>query len=493
MTADKKKAGKSGSGKAGSKPDGAGRKQADKRGSGAARKPAAKRGKGAASKPAAARGSGKGAARGSGAAPSLDAQAPLFEDHTNLRRLAELHAKGILFPCGAGRVFLGADVDPARIEAGAVIYPDTRIEGKKTLIRAGAKIGVRGSCVARDMVVGRDAELGSGLFESSVLLDKVKLGANVRVRENCLLEEQCELSFSVDVKHTFLLAHVVLGSEINFCDILMAGGTSRKDHSEIGSGVIHFNFTPFGRSGDKATASLLGDVVNGVFYRSKRIFVGGHSSLIGPIRIGYGSVVAAGSRVDRNVNAGLLTFGSNDAADDIEGFDFLCYKNIRRKVGVSVEYVAQLGALWHWYDQVRRCAARDSLDQATLAAALDMIAGGISARLDRLDTFHSYMDESIARNRAAGNDMLAGQQKVFKAKWPEFKEILGQYRKGQGDIAARDALLKAVQKKAGKFKRDFVGLITQGLDAKAVQAGTQWLQSLVNDLTADLKKIVPKL
>ena len=138
----------------------------------------------------------------------------------------------------------------------AVIHPGCRITGKETLIRAGAAVGLTGPCVLENMVLDRDVRLGSGAFRESVLLKGAHLGSSIRVRENCLIEEGCELSFSVDVKHTFLLAHVILGSEINFCDLLMAGGTSRKDHSEVGSGVIHFNFTPYGASGDKATATL---------------------------------------------------------------------------------------------------------------------------------------------------------------------------------------------------------------------------------------------
>ena len=57
-----------------------------------------------------------------------------------------------------------------------------------------------------------------------------------------------------------VLAFVTIGSLVNFCDLLMAGGSSRQDHSEVGSGYIHFNFTPWGARGDKATPSLIGDV-----------------------------------------------------------------------------------------------------------------------------------------------------------------------------------------------------------------------------------------
>ncbi len=91
---------------------------------------------------------------------------------------------------------------------------------------------------------------------------------------------------------------VTLGSLVNFCDCLMAGGTSRKDHSEVGSSYIHFNFTP---DGDKATASLFGDVPRGVMLDRPPIFLGGQGGTVGPVSLGYGTVVAAGSILRHDV------------------------------------------------------------------------------------------------------------------------------------------------------------------------------------------------
>lgn len=51
----------------------------------------------------------------------------------------------------------------------------------------------------------------------------------------------------------------------------MAGGTSRKDHSEVGSSYIHFNYTP---DGDKTTPSLICDVPRGVMLNQPPIFLG---------------------------------------------------------------------------------------------------------------------------------------------------------------------------------------------------------------------------
>src|SRR2546430_17141891 len=97
-----------------------------------------------------------------------------------------------------------------------------------------------------------------------------------------------------------------MGSLINLCHLLMAGGMPREDHSEFGSAFIHFNFTPWGKSGDKATPSLIGDVTAGVFLRERRIFLGGQSGMVGPRAVGYGSMTGAGPGRRRDVGAGRL-------------------------------------------------------------------------------------------------------------------------------------------------------------------------------------------
>ena len=61
----------------------------------------------------------------------------------------------------------------------------------------------------------------------------------------------------------------------------------------MGSGFIHFNFTPRGQSGDKATPSLIGNVPHGNFLREPRIFLGGFSGIEGPQKGGFGSCTVA--------------------------------------------------------------------------------------------------------------------------------------------------------------------------------------------------------
>ena len=111
------------------------------------------------------------------------------------------------------------------------------------------------------------------------------------------MEEQASIAHTVGLKQTILFPFVTLGSLINFCDCFMAGGTSRKDHSEVGSSYIHFNFTP---NQDKATASLIGDVPCGVMLDQKPIFLGGQGGIIGPCRLTYGLTAAAGTIVRKD-------------------------------------------------------------------------------------------------------------------------------------------------------------------------------------------------
>ena len=186
------------------------------------------------------------------------------------------------------------------------------------------------------------------------------MASGAQVREGCLLEEEANGSHTVGLKQTILFPFVTLGSLINFCDCLLAGGTSRKDHSEVGSSYIHFNYTP---NQDKATASLLGDVPRGVMLREPPIFLGGQGGLVGPARIGFGTVIAAGSvwRGDCP-EGGKLLRGERDQPALRGAFHPGLYGDIRRRVTNNILYLANLLALRQWYLHVRVLLPRRSGD-----------------------------------------------------------------------------------------------------------------------------------
>ena len=167
-------------------------------------------------------------------------------------------------------------------------------------------------------------------------LKKSSLGSGSNVREGTILEEESRGAHTVGLKQTILFPYVTLGSLINFCDCLMSGGTSGENHSEVGSSYIHFNYTP---NQDKATASLIGDVPRGVMLNQRPIFLGGQGGLVGPCRLEFGTVIAAGS-IFRNdeLRPERLIFGGMGKSKNIP-FMSGKYHNIKRITVNNIIYI----------------------------------------------------------------------------------------------------------------------------------------------------------
>lgn len=300
-------------------------------------------------------------------------------------RLESLAARGVQI-VDPRQTFVGPEVLAERIHPSATLYPGTRLHGQRCYLGPRVELGREGPVVIVDSVLGEGAAVASGYVEGAVLLDGARLGANAHVRPGTLLEEQASTAHAVGLKQTLLLSFVTLGSLINFCDCLMAGGTSRSDHSEVGSGFIHFNFTPWGEQGDKATPSLIGDVVRGVFLRERRIFLGGLAGLVGPARVGYGSIVAAGQIVRKDVSEGAFVLREVRAIERHlqPGWSDRLQPRLRQ----NIAYVAQLFALRQWYREVRLArVAADDPRRIPVAAGADIIEQAITERRKQLARF----------------------------------------------------------------------------------------------------------
>jgi acetyltransferase-like isoleucine patch superfamily enzyme len=300
-------------------------------------------------------------------------------------RLAALAAGGVTI-VDARQTFVGPEVELERIHPGVVLHPGTRLHGRRTHLGPNVDIGREGPAVVLDSVLAEGAAIASGYVEGTVLLEGARLGANAHVRPGTLLEEQASTAHAVGLKQTLLLSFVTLGSLINFCDCLMAGGTSRSDHSEVGSGFIHFNFTPWGAQGDKATPSLIGDVVRGVFLRERRIFLGGMSGLVGPGKIGYGSIVAAGQIVRREVEDDSFVLRGPKTVE--RALQPAWADRLQPRLQQNIAYVAQLFALRQWYREVRLARiADDDPRRIPVAAGADVIEQAIAERRKQLARF----------------------------------------------------------------------------------------------------------
>jgi bifunctional UDP-N-acetylglucosamine pyrophosphorylase / glucosamine-1-phosphate N-acetyltransferase len=257
----------------------------------------------------------------------------------NINKLIQ---QGVTIP-NPRSVTIGDEVDLGRIaEDGVTLYPGTRIFGASSFVGQGAQIGAEGPATIENCYIGQDVSLKGGYFSGAVFLRKAVCGLGSHVRQGTILEEEASIAHMVGLKQTILFPFVTLGSLINFCDCLMTGGTSRKNHSEVGSSYIHFNFTP---NQDKATPSLLGDVPRGVMLNQSPIFLGGQGGLVGPCRIAYGTVLAAGTicRNDQLVEDHLV-FGEKAHSGKIPYITGV-YHGLKRILTNNILYIANLYAL----------------------------------------------------------------------------------------------------------------------------------------------------
>ena len=408
------------------------------------------------------------------------------------KKIQALLDKGVAIPFPSA-VWIGDEVAAERISGkGTILYPGTRLAGEKTLIGAGAKIGQESPVTLVDCRLGPGVELKGGFFTRSVFLARSSMGSGAQVREGCLIEEEASGAHAVGLKQTILFPFVTLGSLINFCDCLMAGGTSRKDHSEVGSSYIHFNYTP---NQDKATASLIGDVPRGVMLRQAPIFLGGQGGLVGPARLGYGTLIAAGTVWEDDCpRGGMLLKGSVLRSERPRHPGM--YREIRRKVCNNLLYVGNLVALRQWYAHIRR-PFLEALDggAALLEGALEVLDGAVEERLSRLRTLAANMERSIAIAEQALQDRSKGpllkHKREFMENWPEAeKRLAGLVDDAIGQGGRKAFRARVDERLSVGGAGDYVDFI-RALDRESADAGSAWLQSVVDAVVSRALDALP--
>ena len=380
--------------------------------------------------------------------------------------------RGVRIPKADG-IEIGPEVDVDRISGeGVLIHSGCRISGKDTLIAAGANLGAEGPVTVENCLIGPGVKLKGGFFKDSVFLAGVCCGSGSHVREGTILEEHSSIAHTVGLKQTILFPFVTLGSLINFCDCLMAGGTDRKNHSEVGSSYIHFNFTP---NQDKATASLIGDVPRGVMLNQRPIFLGGQGGMVGPVRLNFGTTVAAGTILRKDeLRPNRLIFGGAGKGGNIE-YRPGTYSGASRIIRNNLFFIGNLLALRQWYRQLRSLFVGEEFPEALLEGLLRNIQSAIAERLRRL--------KELAEKMEAGGDST-----LMKA-WPTVEEKLIFQHENTGDQRLRDSFLQKTASAISRAGKDYVTVI-QALTPEETSQGAAWLQGIVDDAAAEAFKAV---
>jgi UDP-N-acetylglucosamine/UDP-N-acetylgalactosamine diphosphorylase len=388
-------------------------------------------------------------------------------------------------------VYIAGDVDIDRIsEDGVVIHDGCRLQGKGTLVCRGTVLGEEAPATVDNCQIGPGVRLKGGFFTDAVFLKNAAMGSGAHIRGGTILEEKASGAHTVGFKQTILFPYVTVGSLINFCDCLMSGGTGRKNHSEIGSSYIHFNFTP---NQDKATPSLMGDVPRGVMLNQNPIFLGGQGGLVGPTRLAFGTVIAAGCiyRKDELRPDRLLSSGDGRTVNIPHTGGI--YRSVKRVVQNNILYIANLLALKQWYVHVRSEFVSDDFPEGMKTGLIEKVDMAISERLKRLGGLTEKLAASAEKYRAQmkekASERLLLQKSELNEKWPQLRQIIsaGAGESGQG---ARDGFLSAVQGGIRTSGKDYLAVI-RGLDDRARDGGTRWLQEYVDAVTRNAFSLLP--
>jgi len=391
--------------------------------------------------------------------------------------LDRLIQKGVSIP-NPSTVFISDDVDPDRISGnGVTLYGGTKLIGKRTLVADGATIGYEAPVTLENTVVGPDSKLHGGYFQEAVFAGKNVYGSGGHVRKGTILEEEANAAHTVGLKQTILFPFVTLGSLINFCDCLMAGGTSRKDHSEVGSSFIHFNYTP---NQDKATPSMMGNVHQGVMLNQRPVFLGGQGGLVGPLRIGFGCITAAGSVVrasEEQQDKMILGGGFKNMSLPWQPG---VYSNPDRIFNHNLAYIGGLFALRAWYHGIRPLFISDFFSEQLVKGLQENLGICIAERIKRLAAF----GEKLERSKAIISGGAKGQGGAALDKHTRVLNMLGTaaqlFESSMLHIPdPPDALVDAVAAGIQEKGTDYVTVI-QGLKPAIATAGSNWLEGIQN-------------
>jgi bifunctional UDP-N-acetylglucosamine pyrophosphorylase/glucosamine-1-phosphate N-acetyltransferase len=232
-------------------------------------------------------------------------------------------------------------------------------------------------------------------------------------------------------------------------------------------------------------------VPRGVMLRERPIFLGGQGGMVGPLRLGYGNVIAAGAILRNDVTEENKLVVGKSYTGSVTPFSPNQYSGLSRLVSGNVLYLANLMALEEWYTQVRRNFFRkQELGEWIYQGALEKLAMAKAERLTRLKLMAAKMPESMTKDRP--DSASAARKKEFHEKITALCEFFLDQGASPKTIELKEAFLNRFQAYVRSADRGYIEAI-KSLPDDTAKMGTDWLQQILADLCQQATALLPAL
>ncbi len=197
------------------------------------------------------------------------------------RVLDALHGNGVIVP-DPDRTYVE---DQVCVAAGTILYPGTHLRGA-TQVGPDCRIGP--DCWIEDATIEERCTIRYSVVEDAHVRADSRVGPYAHLRPGADVGPEARVGNFVEVKQARLERGVKAGH------LAYIGDTSVGEETNIGAGTITCNY-----DGEGKHRTDIG----------KNAFIGSNASLVAPVTIGDGAVVAAGSTITEDVPAGKIAFG----------------------------------------------------------------------------------------------------------------------------------------------------------------------------------------
>ena len=165
----------------------------------------------------------------------------------------------------------------ARIGPDTVIHPQTVIE-KGSVIGEGCTIGPSTRLV--NARLGNEVTVLFSNIADSIVGDGTRIGPFANIRPGCRIGKKAKIGDFVEAKNA------EIGDSVSMSHLTYVGDAVVGEHTNIGAGSITCNYDGFAKH-----RTIIG----------RNVFIGSNVTMVAPVEIGDGALVAAGSVVTENV------------------------------------------------------------------------------------------------------------------------------------------------------------------------------------------------